>query len=99
MDFLLPLLILSLIGIFWFDSLKARERAIQLCRSACQQQQVQLLDQTVVLTKLRFHYGAQGLRLRREYQFEYSEEGIDRQDGRLILFGSTVERLTLGMDC
>ena len=34
---------------FWIDSLRARERAVQLCHASCRARGVQLLDQTVAV--------------------------------------------------
>ncbi len=85
-------LLLFTVG-FWLSALRARERALGLSRRACENHGVQLLDQTVALTRLRLAWHHEGLRLRRTYTFEFSEEGIGRNSGRLILRGLELEQL------
>lgn len=92
-DEIAALLVVALLGWFWSDGLRARERANGVCRLACARQGVQLLDQTVALRGLGLHWGRRGLRLRRTYRFEYSEEGTRRQVGSLVLMGLEVAAL------
>lgn len=66
-----------------------------LSRRTCQRHGVQLLDQTVALQKFTLSWQADGLRLRRTYEFEFSEEGIGRHQGRLTLCGLTLESIEL----
>jgi hypothetical protein len=76
----------------WFvlDSLRAREQALQACQSACREMDVQLLDHTVALARLRLARDARGhIRLRRRYGFEFST-GTDRSRGQVDLLGLTV---------
>jgi hypothetical protein len=87
---LLPLL-LVLAGFYvWQNALRARELARILSRDLCSQAHVQLLDQTVALQRLKLvRVPARGLLLRRDYGFEFSIDGKDRQRGSLsILDGS-----------
>lgn len=89
--------IILLLGWFWRDSLRAREIATALCRAGCERSQVQLLDQTVALRRLGFRWLPQGLRFRRVYRFDFSEEGIGRRTGYLILIGQELEGISLGL--
>ena len=82
---------------FWLDSLRAREIATGICRAACDQRQVQLLDQTVALRHLGVRWPPQGLRFRRVYRFDFSEEGIGRHTGHLIMLGQNLEEISLGL--
>jgi hypothetical protein len=60
--------------------------AIQAARRACQQAGVQLLDETVALARLRLRRDEnQRARLYREYAFEFSDTGDNRQPGRVYL--------------
>lgn len=97
MDSLLILLILFLIGWYWLDSLRARELALGICRAACEKRELQFLDQTVALRRLRLRWTKEGLRLGRTYRFEFSEEGSGRQDGYLTLVGLYLEEISLGL--
>jgi len=76
---------------FWLDSARARELATAICSETCQRAQLQFLDQTVVLRRLGLRWTPQGLRVRRTFQFDYSEEGEGRHMGRLTLVGIELE--------
>lgn len=81
---------------FWYDSLGAREQALSACRRACEQLDVQLLDQTVAVVRLGWGRDGHGrLRWRRGYRFEFSRDGADRWPGQLQLFGRQVESIQL----
>lgn len=77
---------------FWYSSLRAREQAAQAALQACQRQQLQFLDDTVVLQRLALARDAEGrMALRRAYRFEYSHGGNDRRQGFIIVLGARVE--------
>jgi hypothetical protein len=97
LDNLLAILTLLLLGWFWLDSLRARELAIGICRAACERSGLQFLDQTVALRRLTLRRTPAGLRLRRVYKFDFSEEGIGRRSGHLALVGLELEELSLGL--
>jgi hypothetical protein len=96
-DHLIALLIVLLAGWFWLDALRAREMALALSRQACTERELQFLDQAVVLRRLGLRWTRQGLRLRRVYRFEYSEGGVGRRTGYLILIGLALEEVSLGL--
>jgi hypothetical protein len=96
MENLVAILLLLLLGWFWLDSLRARELATEICRAVCEQQSLQFLDQTVALRRLRVRRTESGLRLRRIYRFDFSEEGVGRRSGYLILLGLNLETIDLG---
>jgi len=97
MDSLFALLILLLLGWFWLDSLRAREIAIGICRAACEQRDLQLLDQAVALQRIGLGRTPRGLRLRRVFRFDFSEEGVGRRSGYVVLRGIDLEALSLGL--
>ncbi len=83
-------------GWFWYDSLRARERAVALGRQACARDHLQFLDETVLCTRTRPARGADGrVRLRRMYRFEFSDDGVHRRAGHLVLLGTALESLEL----
>lgn len=94
---LLAILLLLLLGWYWLDSLRARELAIGICRAACERNETQFLDQTVSLSRLRLSWTPNGLRLRRTYRFEFSEEGSLRQTGHLTLVGMEMDEISFGL--
>ncbi|KAA6184053.1 DUF3301 domain-containing protein [Thiohalocapsa marina] len=97
MENLIANLLLLLLGWAWLDALRAREMAIGLARRACAKSGVQLLDQAVALRRLSLRWTRQGVRVHRRYRFEFSEEGIGRRQGHVILTGLRLESLTLDM--
>jgi hypothetical protein len=86
-----------MLGWFWLDSLRAREIATGICRSLCTQRQVQFLDQTVALRRVGLRWSRQGLRMRRVYRFDFSEEGVGRRTGYLIMVGMDLREISLGL--
>ena len=82
-------IILIVAGILlWVDSLRARERAIQAGRSACERYALQFLDETVSFARLRLARDEEGrLRIVRIYTFEFSETGNNRRDGAIVMLG------------
>jgi len=81
---------------FWWDSLKKREIAILAARRVCERGRVQLLDATVALDRLRLKRDAnQRARIYREFVFEFSDTGDNRQPGRVYLLGERVLDVTL----
>ncbi len=96
MEALLAILIALGLAWFWSDSLKARERALQICANACLQMDVQLLDETVAVARLGMGRNGDGrLALRRYYVFEFSIDGTRRWRGRAVLLGRAVEMVQL----
>jgi hypothetical protein len=90
------LIALVLLGWLWFDSMRARERAVAAGRSACERERLQFLDETVECVSLRPARGEDGrLLLRRVYRFEFSDTGDNRRVGSVVMLGGEVESLTM----
>jgi len=78
------------------DTLRAREVATRAARQACSQQGLQFLDDTVHGGTMRFARDGEGVaRLRRVFAFEFSDDGISRRSGSVIVLGGRVEALRL----
>ena len=93
---LLFLLLLSALGWFWFDSLRALEVARNIGKHVCSDANVQFLDDTVANIALAVARDKSGRRvLRRTYRFEFSETGNTRLEGQLILLGDKIESVTM----
>jgi Protein of unknown function (DUF3301) len=91
-----PTIILVLGGWYAYAALKARETATRIVRQACKQHGLQLLDDTVHGARIRFARDAEGVsRLRRTFAFEFSDDGISRRAGNLVMLGAHVESLHL----
>ena len=94
------LILLVAACVYWYDSMRARERAVAAGRAACAGAQVQFLDETVALSALRLGRDEAGrLQLRRFYAFEFSdplyEGGNNRRDGSVVMLSDRVESITL----
>lgn len=94
-DSLGALLIVLLAGWLWLTTLRARELALAHARRACEHAGVQLLDQAVALRAVALRWTAQGLRIRRQYRFELSADGVERRSGQVVLLGLRLEALQL----
>jgi Protein of unknown function (DUF3301) len=94
----IPLLLIGLLAWFWQDALRARERARGYCRQLCADAQLQLLDQTVALNRIRLRRGENGwMGFRRSYVFEVSTDGTDRHRGSLSMNGDRLDNWSLPM--
>lgn len=89
--------LLITIGWLFLDSLRAQEKAVVICRKACEERGVQFLDQTVSLHRVGIRWGVEGIRLRRVYRFDYSDDGENRHTGHLMLIGDRQEELSMGL--
>ena len=88
------LLILAALVWFWFDSMRARERALALGKRACARDNLMFLDETVACVALGFARDDYGrLLLRRTYGFEFSDTGNNRRSGSIVMLGGEVESL------
>jgi hypothetical protein len=93
---LLTLLIFIAGGWFWTDSMRAREAALDAGRRACTAEGVQLLDWTVMLNQTRLGRDGEGrLRVKRVYEFEFSDTGNNRIKGSITLLGRELLALNL----
>lgn len=89
-------LFLGLGAWYWWDGLQKRELALQAAQRACAQAGVQFLDASVSLRKLSLRRDEnQRARFYREYAFDYSTQGDDRQVGRVYLLGPRVMSISL----
>lgn len=88
--------ILAGLGWFWWDSLQKREISLAAARRHCAQAEVQLLDESVALHRMRMRRDDnQRVRLYREFAFDYSTTGDDRYPGRVYLLGEAVLGVSL----
>jgi hypothetical protein len=82
--------------LLWVDSLRARERAVQAGRAACQRYDLQFLDDTVSFARIRLARNQDGeLRIARTYTFEFSDTGNNRRHGAIVMLGAELQDLHL----
>lgn len=92
------IIVLGALAWFWYDSFKAHEAGMIAARTACQSEDLQLLDETVSLGSLRFARNDDGqVTLRRVYDFEYSDTGDNRRKGSVVLLGYEVIVVNIGL--
>ena len=90
----ITLLLLAALVWLWFDSMRARERALLSGKRACERDDLLFLDETVECVRLGFGRDADGrLALRRTYSFEFSDTGNNRRSGSIVMLGGEVESL------
>jgi hypothetical protein len=80
---------------WWRDSARAREVASASARTLCGHEGVQFLDGTAALARLGLVRSFGGLRVKRTFDFAYSETGEDRQKGSVTLIGNVVNAFVL----
>ena len=81
---------------FWLDSLRARERALNAGRAACERYALQFLDDTVSVSRVRLGRDDEGrLRIARTYTFEFSDTGNNRRQGAIVMLGGALQDLQL----
>lgn len=81
---------------FWLDSLRARERALSAGRAACERYELQFLDDTVSVSRVRLGRDDEGqLRIARTYTFEFSDTGNNRRQGAIVMLGAELQDLQL----
>ena len=85
-----------LLAWFWYDTMQAREQAIVLGKRHCQNDGLQLLDETVSLSSLKLRRTGDGqVTFRRVYEFEFSDNGDNRRVGSITLLGRHAESVQL----
>ena len=93
---LLLLLLLGLIAVYWWQSGVYKGRARDLASEHCRRLDLQLLDQSMVITGIWPVRARDGrLTLRRRYQFEFASLGDRRYQGELVLIGSELFSIEL----
>jgi hypothetical protein len=90
----ITLILLSALVWLWFDSMRARERALASGKRACERDGLMFLDETVECIALGLARNADGrVALRRTYGFEFSDTGNNRRSGSIVMLGGEVESL------
>ncbi|MHB8534155.1 MAG: DUF3301 domain-containing protein [Sulfuricaulis sp.] len=91
------LLIMAAAAGYWLQAMGSKERARAAARTACERDQVQFLDDTVALVKLRLRRNERGrIVFYREFRFEFTSDGAYRYPGTVTLMGARVVQCSLG---
>lgn len=95
MGWILFFTLLGLAWHLWDRQQKARAVAMKAVRQRCEQDQVQLLDDTLVLRRTRPEKRLTQWHWRRDYDFEFSSDGDHRYHGHTVLWGHKVTLIEL----
>jgi hypothetical protein len=91
---LLVVLTLCLLSFYWWYSGDFKALALGFATRHCEQFDLQLLDQSMVIKGLWLERNAGGaLSVRRRYQFEFSSTGEQRYLGLLTMAGSMLKSI------
>ena len=94
-EILFIIVVLAVIG-YWWDTMVTNELALQACRRACQNAQMQLLDATIMRQRLWLRRSSTGgVQICRLYSFEYSADSASRQHGYVVTLGRQVAETSL----
>lgn len=89
-DLILPFLLIGFAALVWKHANISR-RALNIALQHTKRHQVSLLDQSVVLKKMRLVRSKSSLlAVQREYQFEFSSIGDARYKGMVVFNGAKV---------
>jgi Protein of unknown function (DUF3301) len=92
----LGIAVVLLVVALFLDGLRVREAAIRIARDACRERGLQFLDYTVQGARTRLARDADGhTRLRRTFLFDFSDDGIGRRAGSVVMLGARLESLQL----
>lgn len=93
----LTLLVVSvLVTVAWHRNLACRELANRIATETCGQAQVQLLDGTVAFSRFATRRDSRGRwSLMRTYVFDYTDDGVNRRQGFVVLRGLSLEAVGL----
>lgn len=87
---------ISTLLIYWWSSQGIKQIALQAAKSYCLDKDLQLLDESMVLSSLRFKRNDRGLlRLSRRFSFEFTSTGERRYRGSIRLLGKRVSEVVL----
>lgn len=96
MSKVITLILLGLFAYYWWITQKLKTLALRAARQRCQQAGVQLLDHTVVQSKLRLTKDNRNhWRLERQYSFDFTSTGEHRYHGKVALLGGYVASVEL----
>lgn len=96
MSELFLILAVAAFGMYWLAAMRCKELAVASARRECNLADVQLLDQTVQQNHISMSRDSSGRwRVWRRYRFEYSEDGVERHGGRLVMLGQKVTHVAL----
>jgi len=93
---LLLLLCVALAVAFWWHTNELKQIAHRLAKRRCDQSDVQFLDDSVVLSKVRLRRNQQGrIGLQCSFTFEFASLGDARYRGELLFLGKALQHIEM----
>ncbi len=87
---------IGLIAFSWWHGRGLKDGALVAVKRYCDEQDLQLLDESLVLSSFRPVLSRNSLFcLRRRYRFEFSATGDERYRGTITLLGKRIQRIQL----
>lgn len=81
---------------YWLKAREVKERALRAAASYCQSLDLNLLDQSVALKRVRVVKDSRGRYcLARTYNFDFSANGEDRYEGSITMLGMYQDSIKL----
>lgn len=95
---IVSLFILIALAWLWYDSVQVRDIGIRAAKAACASDQLLLLDDSVSIASVKLARDDDGqMAIRRAYTFEFSDNGNNRRRGGIIMLGTQVIIVNVGL--
>ncbi|MFV0275696.1 MAG: DUF3301 domain-containing protein [Parahaliea sp.] len=92
----LLLLLFGLVCLFFLDAIRVRELALQAVERAGERDDFQLLDQSVHINRVSLSRDRnRRWRIWRQYRFDYSFDGVLREQGFVIMLGRHLQAVVV----
>jgi hypothetical protein len=89
--------LLAVVVAYFWQAQQVKELANRAAQQQCQREDAQFLDGSVGLRRLSLSRDETGRwRLWRQYQFDYSEDGVQRRTGQVIALGARIQGVLMG---
>ncbi|GAB5450285.1 MAG: DUF3301 domain-containing protein [Halioglobus sp.] len=86
----------GLAGLYFLGAMRVRELAVQAVLRQCRVDGFQLLDQSVHIRRVSLSRDTGGRwRVWRQYRFDYSYDGVQRQRGFVIMLGKQLQAVVV----
>ncbi|MFC1750636.1 DUF3301 domain-containing protein [Pseudomonadota bacterium] len=90
------LFLLGFVGVFWWKTQDVKPYALRAAQKRCEEEGLQLLDQSVVLRRARLRRDSRGrMHICRRFVFEFSSTGDERYKGYVETMGTQVVSISL----
>jgi hypothetical protein len=91
--------LLVLAVVYWWRGRELNSIALLEAKKYCKVREIQLLDQTLVFERFAFSRAGNNKKyFSRVYSFDFCRDGMDRNQGEIILRGNAVIRVVLEED-